>query len=124
MATDLVVKSESGTEIGRATLASDGSVKVRVPAATPVFLSLANGGSSVISMTEEHQFGPGEFISLGIRETITNSAGKDVRLFDAVCGGCHGSVSGQELDVFVTPDALTGASASASAASDPKTIGP
>jgi hypothetical protein len=36
-------------------------------------------------------------------------------LFDAVCGGCHGSVSGSELDVAVTPDALTGASESLSA---------
>ena len=55
-------------------------------------------------MFEEHQLGPGENISFGIIEP----------LFDAVCGGCHGTVSGSELDVFVTPDALTGASESAS----------
>jgi hypothetical protein len=47
-----------------------------------------------------------------------------VRLFDAVCGGCHGSVSGHELDISVTPDALTGASSSASQNSDPHNIGP
>ena len=35
-------------------------------------------------------------------------------LFDGVCGGCHGSISARELDVAVTPDALTGASASRS----------
>jgi hypothetical protein len=40
-----------------------------------------------------------------------------------VCAGCHGSVTGHELDVTVTPDALTGASASASQNADPKTIG-
>ncbi|HEY5944007.1 MAG TPA: hypothetical protein VIV40_00875, partial [Kofleriaceae bacterium] len=124
-ATDLVVKSESGTELGRASLESDGSVKVRVPAGTPVFLSLANGSSTVgLPMTEEHQFGPGEVISLGIRETFTNAAGKTVRLFDAVCAGCHGSVSGRELDVTVSPDALTGASASASQTKAPHDIGP
>ena len=41
-----------------------------------------------------------------------------------VCAGCHGSVSGREIDAFVTPDALTGASRSLSATSDPVQIGP
>jgi len=120
----LVVKDANGSSIGTASLASDGSVKVRVPAATPVFLSLANGGSTVVDMTEEHQFGPGEVISLGIRQSFTNAAGTEVQLFDAVCGGCHGSVSGRELDVIVSPDALTGASASASQNATPTNIGP
>jgi hypothetical protein len=123
-ANTLVVKDAAGATLGTASLASDGSVRVRVPAATPVFLSLANGNSSVIEMNEEHQFGPGEVISLGIRESITNAAGKTVPLFDAVCGGCHGSVSGRELDVIVTADALTGASASASQHATPQNIGP
>ncbi|MBC8131999.1 MAG: hypothetical protein H7X95_03385, partial [Deltaproteobacteria bacterium] len=35
-------------------------------------------------------------------------------LFNGVCGGCHGSITGEELDVAVTPDALTGASVSRS----------
>jgi hypothetical protein len=61
---------------------------------------------------------------MGIRETGKNAKGETVRLFDAVCGGCHGSVSGHELDVIVTPDALTGASASASQNALPKNIGP
>jgi hypothetical protein len=123
-ANTLVVKDAAGTLIGNASLADDGSVRVRVPAGTPVFLSLANGNTPVIAMNEEHQFGPGETISLGIRESITNAAGKTVPLFDAVCGGCHGSVSGRELDVVVTPDALTGASASASKNANPINIGP
>jgi hypothetical protein len=121
-ATDLVIKS-NGTELGRAALESDGSVKIKVPSGTPVVLSLVGGGTTLADMAEEHQFGPGEQISLGIRETFTNAAGKTVRLFDAVCGGCHGSVTGKELDVFVTPDALTGASASASQNASPKSIG-
>ncbi len=120
----LVIKDASGGMLGTAGLADDGSVRVRVPSQTPVFLSLANGSSTVVDMNEEHQFGPGEVISLGIRETFTNAAGQQVRMFDAVCGGCHGSVSGSELDVTVTPDALTGASASASATAEPKNIGP
>jgi hypothetical protein len=45
-------------------------------------------------------------------------------LFNAICGGCHGSITGKELDVAVTPDALTGASKSLSATANPTTIGP
>ena len=115
---------QSRTELGRVELASDGSAKVRLPAATGVVLSLANSSGTVIKMGEEHQLGPGEMISMGIRESITNEAGKTVRLFDAVCGGCHGSVSGRELEVIVSPDALTGASASASKNDTPTAIGP
>jgi hypothetical protein len=63
------------------------------------------GGASLVRMGEEHQLGPRERTSMGVRE----------ELFNAVCGGCHGSISGRELDVAVTPDALTNASRSASA---------
>lgn len=91
--------------VGRAPLESDGSLRVRVPAATPVILELQDAsGSPVVTMREEHQFGRGENISFGIA----------LPLFDAVCAGCHGTISGSELDVFVTPDALTGASESLS----------
>jgi hypothetical protein len=55
-------------------------------------------------MTEEHQFGPGEQTSLGVSRDF----------FDGVCGGCHGSIEGPELDVVVDPDALTAASISLS----------
>jgi hypothetical protein len=105
---------ENRMVLGKAELADDGSVKVRVPAQTGVILELQDSsGNTVVKMSEEHQLGPGEHISMGVSE----------KLFNAVCGGCHGSVSGNELDVSVTPDALTGASASASAGADPKTIG-
>ena len=140
-ATELVVESEGmcpssactantngiyqmRTELGRAPLDADGSVKIRVPAGIGVVLSLANSDGTVVKMGEEHQLGPGEVISMGIRETFVNAKGETVRLFDAVCGGCHGSVSGNELDVTVTPDALTGASASSSLTASPKNIGP
>ena len=70
-------------------------------------------------MQEEHQLGPGESIGMGVRQSIVNPAGETVHVFDAVCGGCHGSVSGKELDVGVTADALTGASVSLSQTLDP-----
>jgi hypothetical protein len=103
------------TLLGRAPLASDGSVRVKVPSGTGVVLELEDGNNNpVVTMGEEHQLGPGEQISMGVSQ----------KLFDAVCGGCHGSVSGKELDIAVSADALTGASASASASASPTQIGP
>jgi WD40-like Beta Propeller Repeat len=97
---------ESRTMLGRAELADDGSVRVRLPSRTGVVLELQDGsGTSLVRMGEEHQLGPGERTSMGVRQ----------ELYNAVCGGCHGSISGSELDVAPTPDALTGASSSASA---------
>lgn len=96
---------ESRTLLGRAPLADDGSARVRVPAGTGLILELQDARGGVVeTMREEHQLGPGEVVSLGISE----------RLFDAVCGGCHGSISGREIDIAVTPDVLTGASESLS----------
>jgi hypothetical protein len=105
---------QSRTLLGRAALAEDGSVKIRAPSGAGIILELQDdSGNPVVTMKEEHQVGPGEVISMGIVE----------ELFDAVCGGCHGSVSGSELDVAVTPDALTGASQSLSAGDEPATLG-
>jgi hypothetical protein len=105
---------ESRALLGTAPLASDGSVRVQLPAQTGVVLELQDEKhNSVVKMSEEHQLGPGEQISMGIAQP----------LFDAVCAGCHGSVTGREVDVRVSPDALTGASASVSANASPATIG-
>ncbi len=90
--------------VGTHELADDGSAFLRVPAGVPVVLELRQGGTPLLTMTEEHQFGPGEQTSLGISRNF----------FDGVCGGCHGSIEGPELDVVVNPDALTRASVSAS----------
>ena len=110
----LTVRDANGADVGSAALAGDGSVKFRAPAGTPLYLALTKGGSTLFQMTEEHQFGPGESISIGVQEN----------LFDHVCAGCHGSVSGREIDVGVSADALTGASESASLDSDPVNVGP
>ncbi|WP_428264295.1 hypothetical protein [Haliangium sp.] len=97
---------EQRTFLGRARLAADGSVKVRAPAGTPLILELQKADGTILeTMREEHQVGPGEYISVGVPG----------ELFDAVCGGCHGSLSGRELDAAITADVLTGASESLSA---------
>jgi hypothetical protein len=91
--------------LGSAPLAEDGSLRVELPARKPLILELVDAdGKPVLTMREEHQVGPGEVITPGVPR----------RLFNGVCGGCHGSVSGHEGDVAVTPDALTGASVSLS----------
>lgn len=96
---------QSRMMLGRAELSKDGSVRVRLPSKTGVVLELQDSdGTSLVRMGEEHQLGPSERTSMGVRR----------ELFDAVCGGCHGSVSGRELDIAATPDALTNASRSAS----------
>jgi hypothetical protein len=100
--------------IGEAALADDGSVKIRVPSGTGIVFELRDDQHHpIVTMGEEHQLGPGEQISMGISQ----------KLFDAVCGGCHGSVTGHELDISVTADALTGASQSLSAAAVPTALG-
>ncbi len=43
-------------------------------------------------------------------------------LFNNICGGCHGSLSGSELDIAVSADALTGASVSQSRYADPQQL--
>jgi mono/diheme cytochrome c family protein len=105
---------QTRTLLGKSPITDDGSTKFRVPSGAGVVLELQDdSGKSLVTMTEEHQMGPGEQITMGIRQ----------ELFNAVCGGCHGSLSGKELDVAVTPDALTGASQSLSALSNPTNIG-
>jgi hypothetical protein len=106
---------ESRSLLGTAPLASDGSVRVQLPSQSGVVFELQDDKhNSLVKMGEEHQLGPGEQISMGISEP----------LFNAVCAGCHGSITGHEVDVGVSPDALTGASASMSADVTPTSVGP
>ncbi len=93
----------SRTPVGSAPLESDGSLRVLVPAGKPLILELVDrDGNSLFTMSEEHQVTSGEVITPGAPRAV----------FDAICAGCHGSISGQELDVAVKADALTGASLS------------
>jgi hypothetical protein len=103
------------TPLGQASLEADRSLKVILPVGKPLILELVDGaGKSVFTMTEEHQMNPGEYITPGPPRAV----------FDAICGGCHGSLSGSELDVVVSPDALTGATVSMSRELAPKALQP
>ncbi|HET6282030.1 MAG TPA: hypothetical protein VFH73_13730 [Polyangia bacterium] len=101
------------SSLGTVALESDHSLKVRLPARKPLILELVDGsGKALFTMREEHQLGPGEYITPGAPR----------KLFNGICAGCHGSISGQESDISVTSDALTGASVSASRDKDPRSL--
>ena len=90
----------------------DGSLKFRAPGGRPLIMRLTNDVGApldfpegapfqgVMVQREEMQFYPGERASQGFRREH----------FNGMCGGCHGSISGKELDVAVDIDALTRAS--------------
>jgi hypothetical protein len=99
--------------LGSAGLMSDHSLKALVPAGVPLILEFDDpGGNPLFTMSEEHQVTPGEYITPGPPRAVFNN----------ICGGCHGSIDGTELDVAVSADALTGASISLSRDANPKPI--
>ncbi|HTM18922.1 MAG TPA: hypothetical protein VL172_00375, partial [Kofleriaceae bacterium] len=93
--------------IGQAPLLADGSVRMLVPARTPLILQLLDEGGNVLDwQREEEQLGAGE----------TQPRTAPLPLFNAVCGGCHNALDGSELGVAVGPDVTTGASTRSDAA--------
>jgi hypothetical protein len=92
---------ESRRELGVAPIEADGSVYALVPAGQALFFEMVdNEGRVLFRLREEYQFGPNEVIGIGVPASS----------FNTMCAGCHGSISGRELDVAVEPDALSGAS--------------
>src|SRR5690606_884794 len=89
--------------LGRVSMYEDGSLKFRTAGGRPLVMRLLDGlgqgltfppGSAFqgeMTQREELQFYPGERGSQGFKREH----------FDGMCGGCHGSVSGRELDVAV-----------------------
>ncbi len=88
--------------LGVAPTHDDGSMGVHLPGGVPFVLELYRDPNlpPIATQLEEMQLVPGEDARVGFKRD----------LFDAQCGGCHGSVSGVELDVHLRPDVLTAAS--------------
>jgi hypothetical protein len=91
--------------LGTPAIYGDGSagmlIRGGVPIQLEVLAQLAGDPEPVPHMQrEEIQFYPGEVVRQGFRH----------ELFNGLCGGCHGSVSGQENEIAVNPDILTQAS--------------
>lgn len=91
--------------LGSVPLESDDSAAILLPGGAPIVLQTTvqlAGDAAPTShfQREEMQFYPGEEARQSFRR----------QFFDGMCGGCHGSLSGQEMDVAVNPDILTQAS--------------
>jgi hypothetical protein len=91
--------------LGTPQVHADGSAAMRIRGGVPILLQVTAqlaGDSEATAhfQREEMQFYPGEVARQGFRR----------ELFDGLCGGCHGSVSGMENEVAVNPDILTQAS--------------
>jgi hypothetical protein len=91
--------------LGSVPVEADASAGMLLPGGVPVTLDVRTTLAGDKAPTdhfqrEEMQFYPGEVVKQGFRR----------RLFNGMCGGCHGSVSGREFELAANPDILTGAS--------------
>jgi hypothetical protein len=98
--------------LGNGIAQADGSLRVRVPAGVPLTIALIGADGDPLSFRDGAPFtGP-----MRQRETMQFYPGERAKqslsreLFDGVCAGCHGSISGRELDVGIDVDVLTSAS--------------
>jgi hypothetical protein len=90
--------------LGSIPILNDGSAHVVLPGGVPIVLrgKFELGGAAAVMrfQRESMQFYPGEYAHQSF----------PARFFDGFCGGCHGSVSGAEVDLSLQPDILTQAS--------------
>jgi hypothetical protein len=91
--------------LGSPTIYGDGSASATIRGGMPLVLQArvtlaADSGPTDHFQREEMQFYPGEVVHQGFR--------KD--LFNGLCAGCHGSISGYDTDISQNPDILTQAS--------------
>jgi hypothetical protein len=103
--------------LGDVPVFSDDSAKLTVPGGVPVLFETeveltGDGRPTRHHQRESTQFYPGEDVRQGFRRS----------LFDGLCAGCHGSVSGAEMDGAVTPDVLTRASDVAARTASPANL--
>jgi hypothetical protein len=105
--------------LGSVPMAADGSLRIRIPGGTPVTLALTGGNGKVLSFAGQAPFtGPmrqREATQFYPGERAKQAMGR--KLFNGVCAGCHGSITGHELDVGVSVDVLTSASRTQSSTS-------
>lgn len=111
--------------LGSASTNADASLAIRIPGGVPIVLRPldhegraltfrpGDGLEGEILQREQMQFYPGERSNQIVPR----------RFFNSLCGGCHGSVTGRELDVVVDIDAITQASETVARDQDPVDIG-
>jgi hypothetical protein len=91
-------------QLGTVGLLGDKSARMVVPGGVPLVMrgtfTVDGAAGAPRFQREEMQFYPGEYAHQGFQESF----------FNGLCGGCHGSVSGYEVDLALQPDILTQAS--------------
>ncbi len=98
--------------LGHVDLEADGSAKIALPAGVPFSLRLTDAEGRPLVFEEDAPF-EGEMLQ---REEMQLYPGERARMamprrfFNGLCGGCHGSITGRELDIAVDVDVLTHAS--------------
>ena len=112
---------QSHRVLGHVPLFADGSTRMRLPGGVPIRFQLTDADGAPLAFEDEaafdglmiqreqEQYYPGERIQRSIPR----------RFFNAVCGGCHGSISGRELDIAVDLDVISGASQNAARDAEP-----
>jgi hypothetical protein len=95
--------------LGSVPIERDGSAKFNLPGGLPIVLKLADTKMSRDKALPRYQresmvFFPGEYSHQSFK----------AEFFDALCGQCHGSISGRPTDVALRPDFVTQASATLS----------
>jgi hypothetical protein len=111
--------------LGHVDLAPDGSAAFRYPGGLPIVLRVTGMDGEPLMFGEDAPF-TGEMVQ---REQMQFYPGERANqsfrreLFNGLCGGCHGSISGRELDIAVDIDVLTSASQFAARDEDPTSLG-
>src|SRR6185436_16975994 len=91
--------------LGAPGIFGDGSTSISVPGGAPLVMqvtpvAIAGDANPVHYQREEIQFYPGEVLRQSFK----------LGFFNGLCAGCHGSVSGLELQISPNPDILSQAS--------------
>jgi len=105
--------------LGRVNPLSDGSAKIALPGGMPYLLAtpvkLEGDAKAIMHFQREETVAyPGEVQRLSFRRS----------LFNGMCGGCHGSITGREDNVAVKPDILTQASQVEARSQPAQSLGP
>ena len=103
--------------IGRVPVNSDGSARFFIPGGVPIVLGLPDTDLSKKKglprvQREAMVFSPGEIVHQGFKR----------ELFGALCGQCHGSISGRPVDAALQPDFVTQASRTAARDGQPANL--
>ena len=100
-------------ELGTTAIAPDGSIRFSLPGGAPILYRLNGSDGQPLAFSDDDPLFSGELVQ---REQMQFYPGERInqsfprRLFNGLCGTCHGSVVGRELDVAVDVDILTAAS--------------